>query len=207
MEKKLMIYNFSGVTYGEVDQVIELLKLHDGVTAFVIKHDKDVIEDIENRGQPKQEHIHFVIKCKNAHTISAVKKWLYHENEEGREEHVLVQECQSLKASVRYLLHRDNPEKYQYSIEDIQYIGGMKAQRLAQDYLCDDGEEDRQYQVVMDIVNYDINWQEAMKRAPELFIHKPQQMKTLIKILRVERIGRDLIDDELRKQYENDMEV
>ena len=130
--KKLMIYNFTGVTYGDVDLIVQLLRLHDGVTAFVIKHDKDVIiDDPDNNGKLKPEHIHFVIKCKNAHTISAVKKWLYHENEEGREEHVLVQECQSLKGAVRYLLHRDDPNKYQYDVEDIRFIGAALLHRQA----------------------------------------------------------------------------
>ena len=121
---------------------------------------------------------------------------------------LLVQECQSLKGAVRYLLHRDDPNKYQYDVEDIRFIGGMKAQRLFQDYLSEDGEEDRQFQVVMDYATYQIDLIEAMKRAPELFIHKFNNVKTLVKAIRMQQYGkRDIIDDELRREYPDGVEV
>lgn len=37
----------------------------------------------------------------------------------------IPQRCHSLKGSVRYMAHLDNPEKYQYSISDIVCHGGV----------------------------------------------------------------------------------
>lgn len=37
----------------------------------------------------------------------------------------IPQRCHSLKGSVRYMAHLDNPEKYQYSISDIVCHGGL----------------------------------------------------------------------------------
>ena len=38
--------------------------------------------------------------------------------------------CASVRGSVRYFLHLDNPDKHQYSFDDLRQIGGLDNQHL-----------------------------------------------------------------------------
>lgn len=89
----------------------------------IIIHDKDVLESWE----PKKRHFHAVISFVNPTTIWAVAKWLK----------VETQYVERLRASVKsarlYLVHRNNPEKYQYKPNDVianfdyvEYVDGCK---------------------------------------------------------------------------------
>lgn len=74
-----------------------------------ILHDKDVDEE----GNIKKPHWHIVIRCKNAVWNTALAKEL------GIEDNY-IQKCRSLKSSLKYLIHYDNPDKYQYSIHSVE---------------------------------------------------------------------------------------
>lgn len=89
----------------------------------IIIHDKDVLESWE----PKKKHFHAVITFDNATTIGAVAKWL-------KVECQYVEKLRtSVKSSRLYLVHRNNPEKYQYKPNDVianfdyvEYVDGCK---------------------------------------------------------------------------------
>lgn len=75
-----------------------------------ILHNKDINKET---GEIKKEHIHVVIKLENARTIKSIAEELY--IEENR-----VEKVRNYRKMIRYLLHLDNKEKYQYNKEEIQ---------------------------------------------------------------------------------------
>lgn len=75
-----------------------------------ILHNKDINNET---GELKKEHIHVVIKLENARTLQSIAKEL--NIEENRLERV-----RNLRKMIRYLVHQDNQEKYQYEIENIK---------------------------------------------------------------------------------------
>lgn len=76
-----------------------------------IIHDKDKNED----GTPKETHTHYVIKFRTPRTITGCG------NVMGlpKESHNFIQFCHSVESSIEYLTHKNQPEKYQYPIEEV----------------------------------------------------------------------------------------
>lgn len=73
-----------------------------------ILHDRDVDSD----GNPKKPHYHFYGKCADKLTSSGLAYRV----------HVPESACRAVskwKGALRYLVHADNPEKYQYAVSDI----------------------------------------------------------------------------------------
>lgn len=77
-------------------------------------HDKDINPD----ETPKKAHWHIILMFGTMKSYSQVKEVadLLHAP--------IPQKVQSIKGAVRYLVHTDNPEKYQYKREDIKCHGG-----------------------------------------------------------------------------------
>lgn len=84
-------------------------------TYAYIRHDKDILED----GTPKEPHYHVLLSLVDAKAHEQVVNWLKREvfcsgcN-------VLAQPIKSRASAWRYLTHADNPEKVQYSPDEIQ---------------------------------------------------------------------------------------
>lgn len=77
-------------------------------------HDKDTNED----GEIKKPHWHILVTYESKKSYEQVK-------ELTDELHAPVpQKAQSLRGLVRYMIHLDNPEKHQYSQNDIIVHGG-----------------------------------------------------------------------------------
>lgn len=97
---------------------ILLFNYHKIANYAFIKHDSDFYDDdiIENdviihkKGDLKKLHIHLVISFYNVQRWSTVVKMFTTEEDKPR-----VERCNSRSAQYRYLIHADNPEKYQYS--------------------------------------------------------------------------------------------
>lgn len=103
---------FSLVLYKETDtydikEVLTNIKSYK-YYAYAL-HDKDLKEDLTL----KKEHYHIVLKLDNATTISALSKKI------GVPENY-IQHIRNERAFVRYLIHFDDEEKYQYNLEDIK---------------------------------------------------------------------------------------
>ena len=78
-------------------------------------HDKDV----NPTGEPKKPHYH-VIACYNGPTsFNVVKKLTDQLNAP------IPIPLEAVKGYYRYLTHKDNPEKYQYSEKDIRTLNGF----------------------------------------------------------------------------------
>ena len=76
-------------------------------------HDKDVNPD----GEVKKPHWHVVLVFENMKSYHQIKEIADKLNAP------IPQKVESLRGMVRYLVHTDNPEKYQYSREDIENHG------------------------------------------------------------------------------------
>lgn len=78
-------------------------------------HDKDV----NATGEPKKKHKHICLCYDGVKTYEQVKEItdMLHSP--------IPQRCHSLKGSIRYFVHLDNPEKAQYKLEDIIAHGGF----------------------------------------------------------------------------------
>lgn len=77
-------------------------------------HDKDVNPDDE----PKKSHYHVTLLFPSNKSYEQVKELTDSLNSP------IPIKCQSVKGSIRYMAHKDNPEKYQYNWSDIVCHGG-----------------------------------------------------------------------------------
>lgn len=78
-------------------------------------HDKDLNAD----GEPKKAHYHIIL-CYSGPTSFNVVKSLCDSLSQP-----IPQPLEQIRGYYRYLTHKDNPEKYQYSDSDIQTINGF----------------------------------------------------------------------------------
>ena len=97
------------------DILKSIVDYYKGCTCYVILHDKDKLED----GTLKTLHIHCVLlldgKRSKANVINDFSTVC-----NIPENCISVDNCQSVSGSIRYLTHFDDPDKYQYSLEDIK---------------------------------------------------------------------------------------
>lgn len=106
--------------------IIETAKVKCQEFAYIL-HGNDVwtaqdVEkwDRENPGKPfpyqlgtdKKAHIHLVVKFDNSKELGFVARTLGIDSR-------FVQKVESRSGMMRYLLHKDNPEKYQYPVTDL----------------------------------------------------------------------------------------
>ena len=149
---------FVAVLYPEDDtHVAAIEKLMSGGYNFAaILHDKDVYEDGENKGELKKPHWHIVLRFKNAVWNTAIAKEL------GITPNYL-EACKDVDASLVYLVHYGNPEKFQYEYESV--FGPMKI-KLAT--LLADTDEGTRILNIVDIVESSpgpISCSELLKKA------------------------------------------
>lgn len=78
---------------------------------WYIFHDRDLDEN----GTIKKKHLHLVCFDSSPATISKAVK-----NFEGCTLPNCVEACKSGRAMLRYLIHKDDPDKFQYESKDVQ---------------------------------------------------------------------------------------
>jgi hypothetical protein len=104
--------------------------------------------DINSTGEQKKPHWHIVLMFDSNKTYEQVKSITDKLNT------VVPQKCNSVEGSVRYMIHIDNPEKFQYNRDDIVVHGNVDISKyfemsLSQKYALID--EMSQF-----IINYDV---------------------------------------------------
>lgn len=96
------------------------LKLSGLMCAVSPLHDKD----INPTGEAKKPHYHVLLVYSGPTTYNAVAKFTASLNA------TIPQALESVRGMYRYFSHKDNPEKYQYSEEDILTINGFNISDL-----------------------------------------------------------------------------
>lgn len=112
-------YNWFIITYLNEEDLHNILesKLDKGIITnyAYINHDRDVTKE----GELKKAHRHCIILCKSPVLGSRIQNWFKGINDEGGESNTFVEKLKSKKEGFAYLTHENNPEKYQYSREDV----------------------------------------------------------------------------------------
>lgn len=109
--------NFAFLLYPESaspnwKQILINLKQH----VFYIYHDKDIILET---GEVKKPHYHIMIMYNSPRSSATVSKIAMTCGNNG-----YLEKIESKNKYMRYLIHLDNPEKYQYGFEDVISLGG-----------------------------------------------------------------------------------
>lgn len=122
-------------------------------SAIWVKHDKDVFkEDIFNEdgsikynaGDLKKPHYHFILRFKNATTISAVaNKVKVNKNQ--------VEIIKNLNSALKYLIHYGQDEKYQYSIEEV-HSNSDNLKTMFEELIVNDTPESQRVLTIQDII-------------------------------------------------------
>lgn len=94
---------------------LERLKLSGLMGAVSPLHDKDINAD----GEPKKAHYHIILVYAGPTSFNVVNSLCESLNQP------IPQPLESVRGYYRYLTHKDNPEKYQYSDTDIVTFGGF----------------------------------------------------------------------------------
>jgi len=100
-------------------------------------HDKDT----NPTGEPKKPHYHVVVAYENKKTVDQARSFF--ESFGG----VGCETVQSLRGYARYLCHLDNPEKVQYSSEDVRCFGGV-------DYASTIGLPTDKYKAIREMIEF-----------------------------------------------------
>lgn len=95
----------------DVSSIVERIKALTNLKSWcIITHDKDVLPS----GEPKRPHFHCVLTFSNNKTFSSIAKGL------GVEVQYVNKIKSTTKSAQLYLVHRNNPEKYQYKPSEVQ---------------------------------------------------------------------------------------
>lgn len=103
---------FSLVTYLTEEQLRDVLNSHyRQIKAWAYAyHDSDKNDD----GSLKVKHCHVILYVYNASTVTRIRKWFRAFDSDGKEITTTGQICDDLSSMWDYLIHADNPEKFQY---------------------------------------------------------------------------------------------
>jgi len=102
---------FEYMDTNDIDVIVSRIKTLTNLKSYaIITHDKDLLPN----GQLKPPHFHCVLTFSNAKTIKSIADCL------GVEMQYVEKIRTTTKSARLYLIHRNNPEKYQYSPEDVK---------------------------------------------------------------------------------------
>lgn len=104
------------------------------------KYEKDVLEGSQikhKKGDLKKPHFHFIWVFDSVKSQPQVQSIFNSLHKEGSSAPLVLQ-CLSLRGAVRYLCHKDNKEKFQYSEDDVLCFGGLDKTK----YLVNDSEKE-----------------------------------------------------------------
>lgn len=133
--------DFCTVVYPDSKNVpsnwIEILK-ESHLPIFYVLHDKDMNPD---NLEKKKAHYHVMIMFESPRTKDNAVEFINSFGGVGCE---LVK---TRRGMARYLIHRDNPEKYQYSSDDVVCLGGA-------DFFETTQNNADEFQILDEIINY-----------------------------------------------------
>ena len=112
--------NWGAVVYPESAPAdwIEILKLKGISFAVSPLHDKDK-DNGSNGNELKKAHYHIILSFSGPVTDKTVNSIMSELNQP------IAIPLESVRGYYRYFTHKDNPEKYQYNVSDIQLFNGF----------------------------------------------------------------------------------
>ena len=115
-------YNFIVIIYEDDENFDkQYFNLTQENEAIWIRHD----QDLDDEGNIKKAHYHFIVKMKNACTISALaKRFEVNEN-------LIEPVKRSLNGSLKYLIHYGYDNKFQYDVNLVE----SNSQKLKRKFL------------------------------------------------------------------------
>lgn len=181
-EPRQTFRRFFGVTYAPLAEIRRVLLYHvNGYFAF-IQHTRD-IHSVDEEGNIvcKVPHTHVYIYDGGKHTVLAVEKWFSGiKDEKGREVNTFFEPAFSERGCMRYLIHLDDPEKTAYDLSEVHVSSYTCSNRLY-DACSESGTSlDRQISTVISFARGDINYIEACKKCPELFLKNYNNARSLV---------------------------
>lgn len=157
--KNVRSRNWNIISYVPVPLLEEYVK-NDFIDRFaMICHDKDVNED----GEVKECHTHIVVTYRNARTFTSVLKD-FERYKRDTEQNTRILPVKDLNKELRYLIHIDDTDKYQYPITDVS---------TNRDNLLNLFEEDEQnlkVEQLLDDINNDVPLRTMVRRYGRDFI-------------------------------------
>lgn len=139
--KSVRTRNWSLITYLAPSVLVERLFALDNVRYFAfILHDKDTLED----GTLKDKHIHLALVLNSARTLSQLApRFTDIYSDAGN---CFGQPTRSNLAIVDYFIHKNEPDKYQYSVSDI-------VSNNLEYFQNEDNIEDNTFLIIEDLLN------------------------------------------------------
>lgn len=131
-------------------------------------HDKD---------EGKEQHTHVIVWLNTPYAASTIKNWFRGEDIKGQLANTLAEPCKDVAAMFRYLTHQDNPEKYQYSPDDVICSDPSSFE--------DDVQTDDTWTAVEDLLN-GVPLKEVARRYGRDFIHHYSHIRQLVADIRLE---------------------
>lgn len=122
-DKSIRLRDYATIIYPDSentpsDWIQKLKDLH--VPCFISPiHDKDVIEGGSDKGLPKKPHYHVMLVFESLKTPMQALEIFDQIGGVG------LEYVKTRRGMARYLCHLDNPEKFQYSKDDVICIGGV----------------------------------------------------------------------------------
>ena len=109
-------YSFKCISYANEEHIRNVLSRGDISHWARILHDKD----IKDNGEWKEKHNHIIVVFKANKSIQRVRDIF----QDGTDQNTLVKVVEDIKHDFDYLTHKNDQDKYQYSIEDVKTDNG-----------------------------------------------------------------------------------
>lgn len=203
---------FFGLTYAKLEDVYRTLSFHVNGNFAYILHNRDIHTRFDDGSVIcKVPHTHIYFYDGGRHTVTAVEKWFKGlTDEKGREVNTFFEPAVSERGCLRYLLHLDDNDKTAYQLKECHISSYTMGNKLF-DACSDSGNPTtRKIDTLIAFAKSEINYIEACKRCPELFLNNSMNVRNLVR-----RFSHDLgiadryIKDELemKEEYFNGLAI
>lgn len=173
---------FFGVSYASLADIRRVLLYHvNGHFAF-IRHTRDIHTVFDDgRIICKVPHTHIYLYDGGRHTVSAVEKWFNGlKDEQGRVVNTFFEPANSERGCLRYLLHLDDPEKTAYNMNEVHISSYTMGNRLFDACSETANSTQRKIATLTMFAKGEINYIEACKRCPEVFLQNYMNVRGLV---------------------------
>jgi|LSQX01.1.fsa_nt_gb hypothetical protein len=186
MNENIRARHWNIKTYKSTEEIHKLIKGTECIYR-IINHNKDVFEET---GELKKEHTHIVLSFKHQRKGSGIIKLL------ELEHNAYLEPCRSLRQSIRYLIHADDENKANYSIEEIIH----NDKHIEQYFTEEESDTEKILNIYNDALNYlnkKITLKQFLLLHPE-YIYRMANLKYLL-----DMINKELVTDNTNTNSNN----